>query len=752
MSQVQNMKELRLPVLQTPRSLKSLNKEASIDTPRPRGRHRHYSNSYGGSHINQIPTTQRIMQSPSDNHFLHSLHQQQELHKIRQQQQESQLHTQKLMVHLISHLADKPKPKKVEEDSGDDEDFNKLIFSKALHRQTDLLQDVAQKFQQGNHRREAQERSDLMDRIRRLEMRDQLHHHNLPQDASSSDNVVDSQNMSMSRVQQEMRQSARIEKQLILEQLRQEQGRLQIEQLGNHTDRISMSKSRNLSETPRRIENTTRIDNESPRSNQDCSPAKNMRRGRVAYPSTQFFHQPPLIHHSPYPYPQHLVGLPHPTMHPASAFGMPIYDPPNLPQFTANSPFEQSASQLAWLSPNKDGTHQFPSPEKQQLYSPYAPRIVYRQRNDTPDLVKNEEEKKKKEEKEKTKKKKKTKPRINVKEKTEHPKSLGKQKAKAKLSVLLWTVVYSLLLDAESKSKVEERKQKMQDSIEGKYRVHLIAAQRFLLQHCSKQLDDIYKEKHSMCVVSGDEKGFFGTKTISEREVDVRLTNHILPKVRSLLTAVTEAITKTELPQDLQIFLASISEDQCIPPNNFYFNMEIFRMNFTHLGTLKGMEELQSKMVVGFFVVVRVLVYQLLLEPWSETQGLAARVPKSETSRKSLKALGSVIYLVFEDFVKNSVNVQENNQLHLEQAAKIKPMVDGGLYYIDKAEDKSKRDELTDVAIGGTYTKSELAALFDNKPKEVQHLQEHLMQLLESIYKQTHQQYQNNRQAIVGVE
>lgn len=85
-----------------------------------------------------------------------------------------------------------------------------------------------------------------------------------------------------------------------------------------------------------------------------------------------------------------------------------------------------------------------------------------------------------------------------------------------------------------------------------------------------------------------------------------------------------------------------------MPPNNFFFEFEIKRLGFTHFGTLKyvlsylsypdkncrNMTENNSKMIIGMFILIRVLIYQFLLCPGKELKHLHFKIPSNDLTKQ----------------------------------------------------------------------------------------------------------------------
>lgn len=78
----------------------------------------------------------------------------------------------------------------------------------------------------------------------------------------------------------------------------------------------------------------------------------------------------------------------------------------------------------------------------------------------------------------------------------------------------------------------------------------------------------------------------------------------------------------TNISKNLFRFLCSISEDSGVLPHNFMFDFEVKRLQFTYYATLKYQTQLKSKMVIGLFILLRVLLHKMIMRPWTVIPGL----------------------------------------------------------------------------------------------------------------------------------
>ena len=716
---------LRTRVSDDPEAIKTL---LNIKKPHRRGRvHAHYQRS--------SPSIRNNIQENVHNNYNHHLYQHQQLqqHYMHQKYQDLLVRSQQqsMMNQLLLKAIERVRTLPNEDTSDDEEDAfmenQKMI--RALDKQSAVLQRIALEFKQDSESRARQEALLLMHKIDKAEIKNHLHKGQKiinkvatlgpsdpldPEALQASEEVSEDEDNEKERLQQ------------LYDQIKLEQSKIKET---NHELQEKRPRSRINLRTPAKEQLRTETDMTETFQSEGFPVPYNL------CPQIGW-HQTPMPQMVMPQQSFQLSGM-YGFSQPDLSYQQLPYQTPNysnsslLPQFN-----HQKTQQLPGLSqirfPDWNGTHQFPSLEQQYLYNPSNVRIIYRDAN---------EEKKAKEDdhsqNQETHGKKKR-------------KKYGKVVLKKKLKTYLWLICYTSLLKREAKKKVATRKQNIQLSATSTLQSAFASAQAFILKSCSKALDEIYKEKKVM-ILTGDEKGLFGSKSVSEKDADTRIKELIFPKLHMLLTGLI-ASTKAEIfPNDLALFLATISEDQCVPLNNFYLNMELDRLSFSQFGTLKGMTEAHSKMVIAVFMVVRVLVYQFLLEPWSQLSSLKLNIPKSDTIRKGFKTLGSILTIFLEDFIKISVMLQNGNQNHLSPEVKIQPFSYGAILYSDKENEKIvPKSMINDRTIAGIYTKDELAYFFRNKKQEAEQLNSLFVAWIGALHTLSHQAYVEKKQLIMS--
>ena len=330
-----------------------------------------------------------------------------------------------------------------------------------------------------------------------------------------------------------------------------------------------------------------------------------------------------------------------------------------------------------------------------------------------------------------------------------------KIKARTRMQAFGWAMAYTRIILAHTYRRVERRKTIAKKSIIDAFTFFGYNAQEFFIENVGKQIKAFYGEKKSMVLVSGQEKGMFGGgKKVSMEEQESRIKNLIMPKMRAMLDATLSATTEAKFPLALSSFIATITENQSAPPERFLLDFEINRLSFTHFGTMKDMTEDHSKMIIGMFVLVRIMIYQFFVMPWTEIRkgvGLAPP-PKDSLAKLNLKTIASILYHSVLDFFKGKVPIQSGNQKFLPPHLKIKPTnTIMAAPTSDEAEQASSKKP-SEEAIQGLYTKKELEVFFSTRAQDASHIKGMLEQVLRNIYKITHRIHLENKAKLEEVK
>lgn len=170
--------------------------------------------------------------------------------------------------------------------------------------------------------------------------------------------------------------------------------------------------------------------------------------------------------------------------------------------------------------------------------------------------------------------------------------------------------------------------------------------------------------------------------------------------------------TKEEsLTKPLLQFLGRWTHDRQVPPQNFLFDFEINRLGFDSFAQFKDMNPPKGQMICAMFIILRVLLYIVVLRPFS----LKLCEPTDQI-KVNTRMIASILYITLMDYLKGVIPINHNNQIHLGPENKIKSRAGGPM----KAEDTSiapagSRKKIDDECFVGLFNQTELEAYFKHK-------------------------------------
>lgn len=341
-------------------------------------------------------------------------------------------------------------------------------------------------------------------------------------------------------------------------------------------------------------------------------------------------------------------------------------------------------------------------------------------------------------------------------DKTTKSSNFVKFNIRRRLSALAWTIAFPALLKNHTAQTVKTRKLPHASFMQTQYPSAITAIHRFIKQAAHKAILSIYKEKHNIYKLA-DHK-----RKLSQKEVITLAKDSALHKLKLMMEHLIKYTSDKTLSPELCGFLASISESNCIPPCKFYTEYELRRMGFSEFGTLRGMTEERSKMVLGMTLVAKVLIFQVLLHPWKEAQmfvedeSAMVSIGNKEATRERLMVFASILHIVLDESIKSKVAGDPQSQKILSFHDKIKPVSGGRLLYMPKGVDAAeyaKQNPPTDEAISGLYRREQLSHVFSGALKsETEDLRDMVEAWVDKVYGITHKYYMDHRPQVTGIE
>eukprot|EP01017_Pseudomicrothorax_dubius_P007931 TRINITY_DN12553_c0_g1_i1.p1 TRINITY_DN12553_c0_g1~~TRINITY_DN12553_c0_g1_i1.p1 ORF type:complete len:266 (-),score=49.33 TRINITY_DN12553_c0_g1_i1:2-799(-) len=193
--------------------------------------------------------------------------------------------------------------------------------------------------------------------------------------------------------------------------------------------------------------------------------------------------------------------------------------------------------------------------------------------------------------------------------------------------------------------------------------------------------------------------------------------NKIGAPIKKIFEILIDKTGPQHLPGSLLEFLAMIANNKCFPPQDFLFEFEVSRLNFNTFGTYKDMTPMKSKMIIGCFVYIRVLLAQIILHLWDIIPSLS----KDEKMKKNIRGLATLMYHIFADFLRNNLAFQQNNQKHLPTEIVIRPRKESIRAFEGEPEERPEPKKECEM-IKGLLSKNSMTWLYTKKKPWVDNL------------------------------
>lgn len=127
-------------------------------------------------------------------------------------------------------------------------------------------------------------------------------------------------------------------------------------------------------------------------------------------------------------------------------------------------------------------------------------------------------------------------------------------------------------------------------------------------------------------------------------------TNFRKAKVRAeaiLDTMILNAKPK-DVPYSLLMFFHQLTNHNTFIPNNFLTTFELHRITVNKYGALQNPTPEVKQMMIGFFLLGKILIGTILLKP----QSVGVNVKISQVAMKNFKIVASIIWQAFLKYIK----------------------------------------------------------------------------------------------------
>jgi len=190
-------------------------------------------------------------------------------------------------------------------------------------------------------------------------------------------------------------------------------------------------------------------------------------------------------------------------------------------------------------------------------------------------------------------------------------------------------------------------------------------------------------------------------------------------------------------------FLGMLCGNKGIPPQNFFSEFELARMQFSNVATLKNMPSLRSKFIIGTFFLIRIIIYMLLIKPWENVK----KIKKTTFLNKNLKSISSVFYHIVMDHFRLTVLPIPNNQSFLPPENRVRPCKNLPFvgYEEELNNEQEKKINLKEEIIIGLYSRKKLLEFFNENKTEIEKLQNKIDEWLDIMFNMTDKIYNEER-------
>jgi len=311
-----------------------------------------------------------------------------------------------------------------------------------------------------------------------------------------------------------------------------------------------------------------------------------------------------------------------------------------------------------------------------------------------------------------------------------------KSTPKAKLRQVCWNLAFGPLLLNSVKQWKDGKKVSGCDSFTQKYQENKEIFTRYLIDSISEPLMRLCKEKTSIRTV----KSKITEKGLKKRSLKIH------GFIMDILDNLTASILSQPLPPFLCEFLASITENDAMFPNNHLTPFEIKRLEFTHYATTKNMTDGKSKMLIGSHLLLRILLCDIIMRPWEVLPELKNK--KFESNRiRNLLSVASIMYHALMEIFNKDNRLLTENQKFIEPNGRLKPIKklimatdDDVLGDLGDGKSLTESNMNNDIA-GGFYSRQYVKDFIENHRVLYKDIRESMENIIECMYQQIHRVY-----------
>jgi len=205
-------------------------------------------------------------------------------------------------------------------------------------------------------------------------------------------------------------------------------------------------------------------------------------------------------------------------------------------------------------------------------------------------------------------------------------------------ATVAWSLVAFLNLRKEAiKNKLSKRETAMKD-MESAVKLYVDIAKSWIMKAIKKPLISIFNDM---------ENNFNFTEPGIDKVTKANRIMKVKVRVKGVFQAILDATDPKIMPVPLIVFLASLLKPKCFVPDHFLTEFELNRVKTDSYGALLPLKTEQVQMITSFFVVGKVLLGKILLNP------VAAGITIKFNDRQQFgfKLVSTLTYLTYLEYV-----------------------------------------------------------------------------------------------------
>jgi len=308
---------------------------------------------------------------------------------------------------------------------------------------------------------------------------------------------------------------------------------------------------------------------------------------------------------------------------------------------------------------------------------------------------------------------------------------------KLHLKTVLWMMTFGTVMLKTASKFIQAKKIQKVQVFQDEYQRNRDILFQFALAHLKEPLLKMAKEKKPLYIVGSKAS----LNDINDR--CMKIHDYIVSTLEGLLLG----LNSEKLPQIFYLSLVSLIEKSARIPDFYLTDFELRRLEFTYGGTLRNTNEMRAKLLIGGYVLIRILLQEIIMRPWQLLPG----VKMDKVNQRNLVNVGSIFYHALMDIFKIKVLLLKENQSYIPIEDRVKPTKKMA-QATDRPVDDGLNDEVlkyqepsTNEIILGFYSRPMLEGIIKDRFVLYQDIKDCMEDVLEFIYKKVLGVYMENK-------